>query len=60
MRFIFEVEVEVERDEGKFASRAELADQIQEALEGADPGNLEGENGGQYTVHEWAVNEMAR
>lgn len=56
MQFTFTatVEIEVERSEGKFASRDELAEQlleaIQEALDSADPGSLEGEMGGQYEV----------
>lgn len=50
MRFQFLVQFEVERTEGKFASRDELEAQLQEALEGADPGTLEGENGGMYDV----------
>lgn len=56
MQFTFTatIEVEVERSEGKFASRDELAEQlleaIQEALDSADPGSLEGEMGGQYEV----------
>jgi len=57
------VSVSVERTEGKFASRDEIGDQIQEALESevqqaieaADPGSYEGENGGQYETSEWSV-----
>jgi hypothetical protein len=55
MRFNFIVEVEVERIEGKFASRDELSDQIIGALEDADPGDLEGDNGGQYNIISWSV-----
>jgi hypothetical protein len=57
MRWTFTVEIEVARDEGKFASRDELGEQILDAIESADPGNLEGENGGQYSVVEWTVAE---
>lgn len=57
MRFRFVVEVDVERTEGKFASREELAQQIQDAIEAADPNNLEGDNGGQYDVTDWQVYE---
>ena len=57
MRFEFTVSVEVERTEGKFASRDELAEAIQEALDGADPGELEGEAGGQYQTVAWEVQE---
>lgn len=55
MKFSYTVEVEVERDEGKFATKDELADQIEEALQDADPGTLEGENGGSYSVVTWEV-----
>lgn len=58
MRFEFVVLVEVERSEGKFASRDELAEQIQEALDSADPGTLEGENGGVYDVQDWSIAEI--
>jgi len=59
MHFRFTVDVELERDEGKFASRDDLSEQLVEALEGADPGTLEGENGGQYSVMELTVEEVA-
>lgn len=58
MHFTYVVEVEVERTEGKFATRDELGEQILEALSGADPGQLEGENEGQYEVTDWEVNEQ--
>lgn len=55
MRIRIVIEAEVERREGKFASREDLGDQLVEELEGADPGELEGENEGQYEVVEWIV-----
>lgn len=58
MRFTFVVEVEVEREEGKFASRDEIREQIQEALESADPQSYDGENGGSYATTEWSVVEQ--
>lgn len=58
MQFEFLVQVEVERSEGKFASRDELAEQIQQAIEGADPGDLDGEAGGSYSVQTWDVSEQ--
>lgn len=57
MRFEYKVTVEVERSEGKFASRDELSEQIREALEQADPQQLDGENGGVYEVNEWTVED---
>lgn len=59
MRFKFEVEVEVARTEGKFASRDEIAEQLREAIEGGDPGTVEGENGGQYEVIEFSVSDVS-
>lgn len=60
MKFTFVVEVEVSRTEGKFATRDELADQILEALDDANPGDMTGENDGQYAVDSWDVNEQAQ
>lgn len=53
--FTFTVTVEVERTEGKFAGREEIAEAIREELESADPGTVEGENGGQYEVVSFEV-----
>ena len=60
MRFTFVVEVEVERVHGKFATRDEIASQIQEALEEADPGQYDMENEGEYTTESWDVNEQEK
>lgn len=57
MSFTFTVTVEVERTQGKFATREELAEQIIAELEGANPGTLEGENGGEYEVSDFSVEE---
>ena len=57
MTFTFTVTVEVERTQGKFATREELAEQLREAIEGADPGQLEGDNGGEYEVSSFEVEE---
>lgn len=59
MRFVFEVAVEVERTEGKFASRDEIGDVILDALESADPGSYEGDEGGQYEGVEWSVEDVS-
>lgn len=58
MRFAFIVTVDAERTEGKFASRDELAAQILDELEGANPGTLEGDNGGQYEVGDFDVQQV--
>jgi len=55
MQFTIKVNVNVERTEGKFATRDEIEAQIVEAIESADPGTFEGENGGQYEVNDWSV-----
>lgn len=55
MDFTFTVTVTVERTEGKFASRDDIEAQLTEALEGADPGSIDGENEGTYETTEWTV-----
>lgn len=57
MRYTFIVNVEVERAEGKFATRDEIGELITESLESADPAELQGENGGNYVVTTWEVAE---
>lgn len=59
-KFTFTVNVEVTRESGKFATRDDMADQIREAIEGADPGFLSGlgEDGmSEYTVDGWDVED---
>jgi Cu/Ag efflux pump CusA len=61
MRFDFVVSVEVERVEGKFAARDEVAEQLQEALESADPGSVDGigaDGTSSYEVSSWDVQEQ--
>ena len=58
MRFEFKVTIEIERDQGKFAARDEIATLIQEALEGADYGSWSGDNGGEYSTQTWDVEEV--
>ncbi len=59
-RFTFLVEVEVERMEGKFASRDELADWLLEAIEGSDPGSFSGGQDGtsEYETVSFEVTEQ--
>lgn len=40
MKLKFTVEVEVERTQGKFASKDDIAEQIKEAIEQADPSEV--------------------
>lgn len=55
--FQFLITVEVDRETGKFAPRDELVDKLREAIEGADPGTLDCDNGGQYTVSSFDVQD---
>jgi ABC-type phosphate/phosphonate transport system permease subunit len=58
VRFTYLVEVEVERTEGKFASREEVEEQITDALESADPGSVDGigaDGDSSYEVTSWDV-----
>lgn len=58
MHFTFIVEIDVEREQGKFATRDELREQLQQALDDANPGELTGESEGQYNVASWEVTEQ--
>lgn len=58
MNFSFTVNVNVDRTEGKFASRDEIEEQILDALNDADPQSYEGENGGQYETTDWDVTSL--
>lgn len=63
MRFDFLVSVEVERVEGKFAARDEVEEQLREAIEGADPGQVDGigaDGTSSYEVQSWDVQEQAQ
>jgi hypothetical protein len=55
MIFRFNVSVEVERSQGKFASRDEIGELVLEALEQANPEQIEGENGGQFDITMWDI-----
>lgn len=58
MKFKLVVEVEVERTEGKFAGRDEIEEQLVEAIEGADPGTVDGvgaDGASSYEVVAWEV-----
>lgn len=55
--FTFIVNVEIERREGKFATRDEIAAACMEALSSADIGQFTGDNGGEYETTAWEVTE---
>ena len=59
-RFKFTVEVEVERESGKFASRDEMTEELISCLEGANEGSISGigaDGDSEYTVTSWTVEE---
>lgn len=58
--FVFTVTVEVERDSGKFASRDDIAEQLRDELERADPGTVSGvgaDGSSEYTVTRFEVED---
>jgi hypothetical protein len=58
MRFTFTIEVEVERESGKFASRDEIIGEIEQALEDANYGEISGigsDGDSTYSVIDWSV-----
>lgn len=55
MDFRLVVNASVERDQGKFSTREDIEGQLIEAVEGADPGSITGENDGEYSVTDWSV-----
>jgi hypothetical protein len=58
--FEFIVRVSVDRDSGKFASRDEIAEQLRDAIEGADPGSVSGvgaDGDSEYSVGDWTVED---
>lgn len=60
MQFTFQVSVEAERSQGKFASKDELAEQIQQAIDDANPQSLTGDNGGEYDIVTWEVEDITK
>jgi hypothetical protein len=54
MQILFEVAVEVEKEQGKFVSKDEIIDQIASELESVDPGTLYVEES-TYAVVSWEV-----
>jgi hypothetical protein len=52
MRFKFEIEIEVQRVEGKFASRDEIEEFLQNEIEGALPSEVDGVGADGSTTYE--------
>lgn len=62
-RFTFTIEVTLERESGKFASRDEMADALVDVLEQADPGTVDGigsDGDSYYTVSDFTVEEVSK
>ena len=55
MRFRFVVDVEVRYERGKFASRDDLEQKLSDEIESANPVQVDGDEGGEYTVDDWSV-----
>jgi hypothetical protein len=61
-RFVFRVVVEVERTNGKFASRDEIAEAIVSELEGAEPSTLDGigsDSDSTYDVQSFEISDVS-
>jgi hypothetical protein len=57
MILTFQVSVEVERESGKFISRADIVDEISNAIEDANPNEIEIEES-TYNVVSWDIEEV--
>lgn len=57
-QFTFLVHVQLDRTQGKFASREDMAAEIQQELETADPGSIYAGEDGEYEVTNWEVSEQ--
>jgi hypothetical protein len=55
--FTFAVEVTLEREQGKFVSREDMASELETALQDADPGSVDVEES-TYNVADWSVNQV--
>lgn len=56
--FTFTVEVTLERESGKFVSRDEMADQLEQAIQDADPGTVDVDET-TYNVTDWSVMQVS-
>jgi hypothetical protein len=56
--FTFTVEVTLERESGKFVSRDEMADQLEQAIQDADPGTVDVDET-TYNVIDWSVIQVS-
>lgn len=49
------IEIDLDREQGKFAAGDDLAEMIAAEIEGADPGEVETDEGATYSVTTWDV-----
>lgn len=54
---ILTVRAELSKVSGKFTSKDELADELIQAVESADPGSLDPTGEGEYEVTDWSVSQ---
>lgn len=58
MKITIAIDIEVERVEGKFASKDEIAEAIADELDAADPGTVSGvgaDGASEYEITSWEV-----
>jgi hypothetical protein len=55
--FNFTVEVTLEREQGKFVSREDMAAELEQAIQDADPGSVDVDESS-YNVVGWDVSEV--
>lgn len=60
MKFKITLEVEVNRVQGKFASRDEIGELLQEAIQEADPSSLTTGEDAEYETVSWEVTEVEK
>ena len=50
MRYVFQVDVEVNRTQGKFASKDEISEAIVSEIDGSNPGSVSSGEGAEYEI----------
>lgn len=60
MKFLITLEVEVSREQGKFASRDEIEEKITEAINDANPSTLDTDNEATYTIDSWEITDVSK
>lgn len=55
MKIALTIEVHLRFVEGKFEPKDDIAELLREEIEGMDPGEVEGDNGGRYEIDAFDV-----